>query len=476
MSPESIPVQVVRTALRSNLPFFGIATIVLTAGISSLLLATLRSRDRLLLWLGIFSILYGSRLFIQNDLIHVAFGADDVWFSRWALCFTYVIPIPYALFARELLGSGWKNSLTLWVWVQLGFLTAIPIALLTRQLYWTDLINGIFVMGGTLLLLLHVILLRRTVRSKGLTWPLIIFATIVLLANQGIRPAGIDLEPFGFLLLLVALGFTAARNVVARERKLVEVEQELATARRIQNSIIPDSAPELARVRVAARYQPMTSVAGDFYDFLGISENSLTILVADVSGHGVPAALVASMLKVCFAAQREHAHDPAAILAGLNSMLRGSLGGQYVTAACAAIDLSANNITYAGAGHPPSLLVRKNSGHVVELAENGLFIGPFPQATYSNISVPFESGDKLLLYTDGIVEATGPDGQEFGRERIIDLLVQTKDVEPSEFIQLLFQKISTPTQQDDLTVVVAQFHSTAPLSSIGTHGARSQLI
>lgn len=459
MSPDSIPVQVARTALRSNLPFIAIASIVSAAGISSLLLATLRSRDRLLLWLGIFSILYGSRLFIQNDLVHAAFGADDVWFSRWALCLTYVIPIPYALFARELLGSGWRNSLTLWVWVQLSFVTAIPIALLTRQPYWTNLINSIFVMGGTLLLLLHVILVPRTVRSKSLTWPLIIFGTLVLLANQGIRPAGIDMEPLGFLILLVALGFTAANNVVARERKLMEVEQELATARRIQNSIIPNAAPELVRVRVAARYQPMTSVAGDFYDFLGISENSLTILVADVSGHGVPAALVASMLKVCFAAQREHAQDPAAVLAGLNSMLRGSLGGQYVTAACAAIDLSENKLTYAGAGHPPSLLLRKNSGEVVQLAENGLFLGPFPQATYSSISVPFESGDKLLLYTDGIVEATGPDGQEFGRDRVVDLLVETKDVEPADFIAQLFEKISTPSQQDDLTVVLAQFKS-----------------
>jgi len=80
----------------------------------------------------------------------------------------------------------------------------------------------------------------------------------------------------------------------------------------------------------------MTSVAGDFYDFLATADHLLTILVADVSGHGVPAALVASMLKVCFAAQKDQAHDPAGILAGLNVMLRDSLGGQYVTAACAA--------------------------------------------------------------------------------------------------------------------------------------------
>jgi sigma-B regulation protein RsbU (phosphoserine phosphatase) len=163
------------------------------------------------------------------------------------------------------------------------------------------------------------------------------------------------------------------------------------------------------------------------------------------------------MLKICFAAQREQADNPAAILAGLNTMLRGSLGGQYVTAACAAIDVAAQVITYSGAGHPPSLLLRRNAGSVIQLAENGLFIGPFPNTTYSNMAVPFQRGDKLLLYTDGILEATGPDGQEFGQERLEQFLRDAGDVEPAEFVEQLFRTISTPVQQDDLTAVLAQF-------------------
>ena len=292
---------------------------------------------------------------------------------------------------------------------------------------------------------------------NSLKWPLIVFGILVVLTNRGFRPAGIDIEPVGFLILLAGLGSTAARRALASERKLIDVEQELATARRIQNSIIPHSAPGLPSLRLATRYQAMTSVAGDFYDFLKTSENLLTILVADVSGHGVPAALVASMLKVCFSAQREQANNPAGVLGGLNVMLRGSLGGQYVTAACAAIDVEARTIIYAGAGHPSSLLFQRHARKVVQLSENGLFIGPFPNATYSNISVPFQGGDKLLLYTDGIIEACGPDGREFGRERLEHLLLDTEDLEPAEFVEELFQKISTPAQQDDLTVVLAQF-------------------
>jgi sigma-B regulation protein RsbU (phosphoserine phosphatase) len=459
VSPDFIPSHIVNAALRANLPFFAIACIAFTAGLSSLLLAWFRSRDRLLLWVGVFSLLYAVRLFLNNELFERAINTQRADLFPWTLCLTYLIPIPYALFGLELFGGGWRGVIALWLWFEVVFaVVAIPVSLFTHQLKWTDPINGVLVIGGTVLILVHVIVSRRDPNcfAASLTWPLIVFGIVVVLTNRGYsRPAGIEIEPIGFLVLLAGLGITAARRALASERKLMEVEQELATARRIQHSIIPQSLPSLPCLHLATRYQPMTSVAGDFYDFLNTSEHCLTILVADVSGHGVPAALVASMLKICFAAQREHANNPAEILAGLNVMLRGSLGGQYVTAACAAIDVAARRITYAGAGHPPGLLVRRSTCEIVQLAENGLFIGPFPMATYSNTSLTFQSGDDLLLYTDGIIEAPAPDGNEFGIERLQRFLQHAQDLHPTELVERLFQQISTGEQQDDLTVVLA---------------------
>jgi sigma-B regulation protein RsbU (phosphoserine phosphatase) len=460
VTPDAIPIQEVQSGLRAGLPFIGVASLVLMAGLASLVISISRSQDRLLLWLGTFSALYGIRLFAENELLRRAAGASQGTMLIWTLCLTSVIPIPYGLFARELLGPGWKKSISIWLWIEVAYaVTAVPLVLLGRYFYTLNLVNSILVIAGTLLLLGHLILKRGgpTPLIKGLTWPLAIFGIFVLIKNQGIRPAGIDIEPFGFLILLAGLGFTAIRFALARDRQFFEVEQELKMATRIQNSIIPTSAPELAGMRLAMCYQPMTSVAGDFFDFLKIGENGLTVLVADVSGHGVPAALVASMLKVSFAAQQNQAKDPAKILAGLNTMLRGSLGGQYVTAACAAIDLEANLITYAGAGHPPSLLLRSKSCEVIELAENGLFLGPFPKATYSNMTATIHSGDKLLLYTDGIVEATAPDGTEFGRANLQRFLQENHSLEPNDFIAQLFRRIASPAQQDDLTAVLIQF-------------------
>ena len=143
--------------------------------------------------------------------------------------------------------------------------------------------------------------------------------------------------------------------------RLREIQRELETARQIQFSILPEKTPKMAGVDIAARYIPMSSVAGDFYDFIAVDEQHLGILVADVSGHGMPAALIASMLKIAFAAQTMHADNPAQVLQGLNQALCGKFQHQYVTASYAFVDMEKRTLTYAGAGHPRLQLSNLNS-------------------------------------------------------------------------------------------------------------------
>jgi sigma-B regulation protein RsbU (phosphoserine phosphatase) len=456
---DVIPRHIVNSALRLNLPYFAVACAIAIGGACSFLLARLRSRDRLLLWVGILSILYAGRLFVQNELVRDAFNSPGTEYLPFAFCITYAINIPFALFALELFGRGLAASIKIWVWLCSAFaVIAMPTCLLAHQPQWVDVANKVLVVGGTLLLLFHASIPRRAgnTLAASLVWPLAFFGVFVILQNEGFTVRGLSIEPIGFLILLIGLGSVALRRALATQRKLIDVEQELSTARRIQFSILPDSAPHFQGVKFAMRYEPMTSVAGDFYDFL-VSDHLLTILVADVSGHGVPAALVACMLKVCFAAQKVNASNPAAILSGLGAMLRGSLGGQYVTAACITVDRRSRSITYSGAGHPPSILVRNEEGDAMVLDQNGLFLGPFPNATYENMSVPFRSGDRLLMYTDGITEARGSDGGEFGEHRLREFLIQSNGTELSSALDRLFQQIKTGTPEDDLTAVLVHF-------------------
>ena len=215
----------------------------------------------------------------------------------------------------------------------------------------------------------------------------------------------------------LTLCFAGIREQLAQQ--LLAIQKELETARQIQLSILPSVIPKIEGLDIAARYVPMTSVAGDFYDFIVVDEKHIGILVADVSGHGMPAALIASMLKIAFSAQVAHAADPAQVLLGLNQALCGKFQHHYVTAAYLFVDMQKRTLTYAGAGHPPLLLRGGSSRGVRDVAENGLFLGKFPFATYSSVELPLNAGDRALLYTDGISETTN-----FCRSRIWNRLFQ----------------------------------------------------
>jgi len=251
------------------------------------------------------------------------------------------------------------------------------------------------------------------------------------------------------------------RDQLAEQLKVIRSEME--TARQIQLSILPREAPRVKDLDVAARYTPMTSVAGDFYDFIVVDENRLGALVADVSGHGMPAALISSMLKIALAAQSEHATDPARVLSGLNQALCGKFKGHFVTAAYVFIDTEKKTITYAGAGHPPLLLRNQSSGKGSDVLENGLFLGAFPYAEYSAVERPFQEGDMMLLYTDGIVEMNNSQEEEFGGDRLRLFLESNGELPAEKFIEKLLDELSTWSTgreaEDDLTLLAIRFNT-----------------
>ncbi|PYT99405.1 MAG: hypothetical protein DMG34_20555, partial [Acidobacteria bacterium] len=205
---------------------------------------------------------------------------------------------------------------------------------------------------------------------------LVVWFLFVVQANLlGLRLiSGHNLEFIGFLVFVGCLGYISAHRIFANEERLLAIGKELEIARRIQSSILPQSVPILAGLELAARYVPMSAVAGDFYDFLVMDEKRIGVLVADVTGHGIPAALIASMLKVAFAGQAPHADDPARVLTGLNVALCGKFEEHFVTAAYLFVDLENGLLCYSAAGHPPLMLSSPTDGKVREIEENGLML------------------------------------------------------------------------------------------------------
>ena len=290
-------------------------------------------------------------------------------------------------------------------------------------------------------------------------------ATEVADETRGFEVGGVDYihKPFSQAVVRARvhnhLMLRDARDQIAKQ--LASIRTELETARQIQLSILPREAPVLPGIDIAAHYSPMTSVAGDFYDFIKVDDHRLGIIIADVSGHGMPAALISSMLKIAFAEQADSAADPARLLSGLNQTLCGKFKGHFVTAAYVFIDTEAKTLRYSGAGHPPMLMRTNFNGSCRELIENGLFLGSFPFAEYSAIEVPFQPGDWVLLYTDGVLEMNNANEEEFGIERLKLFLEMNASAPAKKLLDSTLAELAQWSAgreaEDDLTLLAIHF-------------------
>jgi serine phosphatase RsbU (regulator of sigma subunit) len=232
-------------------------------------------------------------------------------------------------------------------------------------------------------------------------------------------------------------------------------------ARRIQTSILPRDTPHSSSIGFATRYLSMTAVAGDFYDFLVVDENRIGVLIADVAGHGVPAALIASMVKVAVSAQLPQAADPALVLSGMNRILCGKTQNQFVTAAYLFLDLANAQLRYGAAGHP-ALLCCDAQNKIDAVVENGLVLGMFPAAPYTSTGWPLQKGSRFLLYTDGLLEASDRRGQFFGEEQVREALTHARNLTTDQCASLLVDRVNQWTsnrQDDDLTIIVIDIHA-----------------
>jgi serine phosphatase RsbU (regulator of sigma subunit) len=170
------------------------------------------------------------------------------------------------------------------------------------------------------------------------------------------------------------------------------------------------------------------------------------------------------MLKVVFAGQAAHAHEPALVLTGLNRALCGKFDAHFVTAAYLFVDLEKRLLRYSAAGHPPLMLASATAGPVREIEENGLMLGMFPEAIYSSVEIQVATGDRGLLYSDGILEAKNTAGEEFGKSRCKEFLETRRDISAALFANALLENIagfsghnSARAQEDDITLLVLDF-------------------
>lgn len=472
-----IQVQVSPAELRWELLKLAVAIVLLSLGGLGMAFYFSRSkaRERTLVYFGLFSVLYAVRLLGSLGTVQLCFGFSPAFWAYFNWIITAVIILPFEMFLYELADSQSKGFLRWLVRIQ-ATLSCLGIVLagLNVKLDKLFLANSISVL---LTLLSGPVFYSITGVPETLRRPwareIRVFiagfcAWLVFVLYENLLGVGVlkgrDVEFLGFLIFAGCLGFITVSRSLAKEETLLTISKELDIARQIQASTLPREVPRIPGLQIAARYVPMSAVAGDFYDFLVVDEKHVGILVADVTGHGVPAALIASMLKVAFAGQVENAENPARVLAGLNRALCGKFEEHFVTAAYLFVDLAQGVMRYAGAGHPPLLIASPADGEVRPVEENGLMLGLFPEAAYTSAEIHLQAGDRCLLYTDGLFEATDGDRNEFGKPRLGQFLRAHAELPAPQLAAALLEDVARWSghsvgrrQEDDITLLVLDF-------------------
>jgi phosphoserine phosphatase RsbU/P len=436
--------------------FLGAA--IITVGLLAAAFSLLRRRfDALLLWFALFAVLYGVRLEMNYQLLW-ALGLRPFAFQRVEIGIDFLIPIPAFFFLRELNLLG-RAGRTLAAIVWPVALSLAVLALFVGPQTYLRAVNNTFIIAVFVVLLIALVRIGpgspdiRLIRGGLFVFMLGVFYDNI----TGIFGHYYNIEPFGFIPLLALLGIVAGRRTLLNEQELRVLRKELEIAQRIQSSILPSSFPESKSFRVAARYCPMSSVAGDFYDFIVAEDREAGLFIADVSGHGVPAALIASMVKLAATTHRADAENPSRLLYGMNAALCGNTHNQFVTAAYVYLNAGTQELRYSAAAHPPMLLLRK--GEITEIAENGLMLAAFSFATYTTVTYSISPGDRLVLYTDGLLEAADIHQEEFGCQRFHSLVRETANLSQAEAIDHIISSIQqwSAAQNDDLTLLLCDY-------------------
>ncbi|TCO69694.1 PP2C family protein-serine/threonine phosphatase [Marinisporobacter balticus] len=188
------------------------------------------------------------------------------------------------------------------------------------------------------------------------------------------------------------------------ERYNHRVHDELILARNVQQNLIPNKLPEIPGVSLSAIYKPLEEVGGDLYDFIKVDEDSVGIFLSDISGHGVPAAMITAMVKAIMETSTHLFHHPAAFISYLNRKLINISENMYLTALYSLYNTKTKKLTYMRCGHPYPILIR--NGEYIEIKEGGsTILGMFENINFKSHTLSLQQGDKLIFYTDGLTEA-----------------------------------------------------------------------
>lgn len=263
---------------------------------------------------------------------------------------------------------------------------------------------------------------------------------------------------------------SSVQRLLTESLEKTRLEGELEIAREVQNRLFPQSTPEVTGLRLYGLCKPARTVSGDYYDFLGLGDGRVGLVVGDISGKGISAALLMATLQSALHAQFYDAQPgsgtplnwpvrTADVVSRLNRQIYASTPREkYVTLFYGVYDGASGKLTYTNAGHLPPVIFRRHS--MLRLEGGGTVVGLFPSVRYEQVEVQIEPGDMLLAFTDGMTEPENNYGEEFGEDRLLEVARRALGSPPEVLMDEIYRSVSdwtgSPELQDDMTLVVGQ--------------------
>ncbi len=283
----------------------------------------------------------------------------------------------------------------------------------------------------------------------------------VPLAVEAMRRGARDfvMKPWENAALLKTLREHVRAGHTARQvaRGVHQREQELEEAQQIQRRLLPQEMPYMAGCEIAVEWLPALGVGGDYFDVLRFSETQAAVCIADVSGKGVPAALLMSNLQAAVKASALSGFAPQELCEKVNEIVCANReSGRFITFVYCLLDFERRRAVYVNAGHNVPIVVRAD-GSVGRLGEGGPVLGQFPGCRYVQGEIELTAGDRIVFFTDGISEARSPAGEEFGESRILEFVSANRNSSPNALKTALLDAVSQFTAghyHDDATLLL----------------------
>lgn len=391
------------------------------------------------------------------------------------------IPIIAALALLGVLNSPFRNNVTLvralylfFFFSGMAMMSALALITCGTEMFSAAVLGMIVVIFGILITspfgvwhLLPVYLVPFTLFLAGLYF----------LHDETIIDFKVIINPFiaivGSLIIAEVQNRNRRRNfeqlkIIDEKNSIIalhnaHMQTDLELARRVQHNLIPQNTPESEYFNLYTLYLPVHEVGGDFFDFIHFHEKGKTgIIIGDVSGHGVHAALITSMIKMLVETSGSHRPSPEKLLRYINDNLYGMTGENFFTAFYGIFDPVTGTLTYARAGHTYPLLIRNGGKELKPLKSRGNILGSFQNLTFEEIEISLYHGDKILFYTDGLTEERNSEGIEF--ETVFNSMVASCAPLPvNRLVQRLYQDLETFTGrskfEDDICIVALEITS-----------------